>query len=961
MKRVLTFPFAIALLISTSILAQDSLDVTFRYTASDEAVRVMLPGDFNSFGPNTDGVISPTAISLMSYDGAKNYWFKTLRLEVGGGPSTNGGESGYRYKFHEHKNASGTNNEWLADPLNSDIAAEGFGDSWFKITHPLVFQMEPLKDQIFQTQNVEIIATVAAKDSDPISETNSKIYINDVEAGTFEDYYDSDLQVLSIPDISTFGLSLVEGSNEVKIVAVTGDGATITDSTDITFLVVDVDNARPEGLKDGITYGEDGTSVTFSLFAPYKDNAFLIGDFNDWSVDLDYQMYRDSIGPDDIYFWKEITGLSAGQVYGFQYLVDGDVRIADPYSAVVLDEHNDGFIPESVFPNLKDYPVGKTSGLVGLLEPGKEEYDWEATEYQRPDKESLVIYELLIRDFLEDHSFSSLIDTLDYLEGLGINAIELMPVNEFGGNISWGYNPSSHIALDKYYGTPDKFKEFVDESHKRGIAVIVDVVLNHATNDHSLYQLYDFGSNPYFNTSPKHSYNVHNDFNHQYSGTQQYTKLMIEHWINEYKVDGFRWDLTKGFTQNCTSDDESCTNSYQQDRVDVLKKYADYQWEVDPDFIVIFEHLGTDQEETQWADYRIDEGNGIMLWGKMNSQYNEATMGYHEGGKSNLFGVLSDSKSFQKRHLVGYMESHDEQWLMFKTRSFGNSSGDYNVKDLSTALDRQELVGAFFFTLPGPKMMWQFGELGYGYGNSGEQCLKPGGDSNGDCAPSVAGRVDPKPIRWDYYEDSDRIELYNTWSNIINLRNSSEAFTNPETTFYSLSGATKRIRFTHSDTDVVIAGNFGVTATTLDLDFTKDGVWFDYLGLSQIDVTGAKSSIDLGPGEFKIFTTKQFSIGTSSEDDFAETGLPTNFKLHQNYPNPFNPSTNLTYEVANSGKVQLEVFNLLGQRVAELVNDQKAPGVYTVSFDASSLSSGIYIARFVSGGIVQTQKMTLLK
>lgn len=921
----------------------------------------MLPGDFNNFGPNSSGVISPSAVSLMNYNGFLGFWYKTERLEIEGGTSTNGGENGYRYKFHEHLNASGTEFVWLADPLNSDIANEGFGDSWLKITHPLIFQMEPLNNQVFQSQTPFILANVAAKDSDPISEVNSKIYINGEEASTFESYYDGELQLLSVPDISTLGVDLVDGNNTVKIVAVTGNGDTISDSTQFAFASGNVDEARPAGLKDGITYGEDGTSVTLSLFAPFKENVFVLGDFNDWSVDPEFQMKRDSVSVNEIYFWKEITGLSAGEVYGFQYLVDGEIRIADPYSAVVLDENNDPFIPESVYPNLKEYPSGKTTGLVGLLEPGKEEFVWEATNYQRPDKESLVIYELLIRDFLEDHSFSSLIDSLDYLEGLGINAIELMPVNEFGGNISWGYNPSSHIALDKYYGTPDKFKEFVDESHKRGIAVIIDVVMNHATNDHSLYQLYEFGSNPYFNTSPKHAFNVHNDFNHQYSGTQQYNKLMIEHWINEYKIDGFRWDLTKGFTQNCTSNDSFCTGQFQQDRVDVLKKYADYQWAADPDFIVIFEHLGTDQEETEWADYRIDEGKGIMLWGKMNSAYNEATMGYHDGGKSNLFGVLAASRSFEKRHLVGYMESHDEQWLMFKNRSFGNSSGEYDVTDLSTALDRQEIAGAFFFTLPGPKMMWQFGELGYGYGDNGEQCLKPGDDSNGDCAPSVAGRVDPKPIRWDYNEDQDRIDLYNTWAAIISLRNRSEAFTDPETTFYSLANSVKRIRFTHSDTDVVIAGNFGVTGTTIDLDFTKDGIWYDYFGSSQVDISGGSTSIELGAGEFKIFTTKQFSIVTSSEEDFAENGLPTNFKLHQNFPNPFNPSTKLTFEVAKTGKVQLEVFNLLGQRVAELVNDQRAAGIYTVNFDASNFSSGIYIARFVSGGIVQTQKMTLLK
>src|SRR5690606_16087875 len=104
------------------------------------------------------------------------------------------------------------------------------------------------------------------------------------------------------------------------------------------------------------------------------------------------------------------------------------------------DPNDDQYISPSVFPNLKPYPAGKTTGYVGLLEPGKTPFNWTATNYTRPDKETIVIYELLVRDFLSDHSYSSLIDTLDYLDRLGINAIELMPVNEFDGNINWGYS-----------------------------------------------------------------------------------------------------------------------------------------------------------------------------------------------------------------------------------------------------------------------------------------------------------------------------------------------------------------------------------------------------------------------------------------------------------------------------------------------------------------------------------------
>lgn len=956
-RRVLLSALATILFLSGALLAQDSVNVTFRYYQPTGVFRVMLPGDFNDFGPNNNGEISPTAVSLMNYDPSEDYWYKTLRLPVGGGPSTFGSanESGYRYKFHEHTNFAGTEYNWIADPLNADVANEGLGDSWLKITHPLIFQIQPKGNDIFQLVEPGFAATVAAKDDDPISEVNSKIYVNGVQADNFDGFYDANLQILDIEKASDLGISLIDGTNTLKIVAVTENGVTISDSTQFTYIgePQSVDQARPDGLKDGITYGANGTSVMLSLFAPYKENVFLIGDFNDWEVSLDYQLKKDSISTDSIYFWTEVTGLTSGQEYGFQYLVDGEIRIADPYSELVLDEFNDEFISDQVFPNLKAYPTGKTTQLVGVLFPGKEAYDWQITDFEKPDQEELVIYELLLRDFLADHSYTSLIDTLDYIAGLGVNAIEFMPINEFDGNESWGYNPSLHGALDKYYGSPTEFKRFVDEAHKRGIAVILDVVLNHSFGQNPIVRLWnegDFGNptsqNPYFNTSARHPFNVGYDMNHESSSTRYYSKRMMEYWIEEYKVDGYRFDLSKGFTQSNNPNDVGAWGAYDQSRINIWKDYSSHIWSIDPDAYIILEHFADGGEETALAN------EGMMLWGNINHEYNEASMGY----STDLSGVLAQNRGFNDRHLVGYMESHDEQWLMFKNRSFGNSSDDYSVRDLSTALDRMELVGAFFYTLPGPKMIWQFGELGYGYGDAGEQCL----NDSADCPDIAPGRTANKPIRWDYNSDPDRKDLYNSWSAVINLRRSTPAFTNPEGSFYGLSGMIKYIRLQHSDSDAIVIGNFGVTSTTQSVDFTQDGIWYDYFGETTISVNAGVSSVDLAPGEFKIFTTKEFGIVTSNEEELTENG-PVEFKLHNNYPNPFNPSTNITYDVAKTGMVKLEVYDLLGRKVASLVNEVKAVGSYTLTFDASNLSSGIYFARFETPQSVQTQRMTLLK
>ncbi len=765
----------------------------------------------------------------------------------------------------------------------------------------------------------------------------------------------------SVSDTLRYTFSSTEqGNYTFDLVADDGEGESATVSYNVIVSNGAIAEARPEGLEDGITYSESGTSVTLSLFAPGKSNVFAIGDFSNWELNFDYQMKKDSLKADSVWFWTEITGLTPGEEYGFQYEIDAQLRIADPYSELVLHP-NDNFIPSSVFPNLKKYPSDETTEYVGVLFPGKADYEWQATNYQRPDKENLVIYELLVRDFIADHSYATLIDTLDYLDRLGINTIELMPVNEFEGNESWGYNPSFHLALDKYYGDPETFKRFVDEAHKRGIAVILDVVLNHAFGQSPLVRLWNEGNygkptsdNPYLNVNATHPFNVGYDFNHESAATAYFRNRVAKYWIEEYNIDGFRFDLSKGFTQRNNPNDVGAWSNFDQSRIDIWKEYSNYIWSVNSDTYVTLEHLSVNSEEKILADH------GMLLWGNMNSTYNEATMGYT--ANSNLYGVLSESRGFQEKHLIGYMESHDEQWLMFKNISFGNSSGDYNVKELNTALGRQKLAGAFFFTLPGPKMMWQFGEVGYGYGNNGEQCL----NDSPDCPGIAPGRTANKPIRWDYWntKGTERIKLYKTWSALMNLRNSSPAFTEPENTTYVLSNRVKRIILEHADTDVVIVGNFDVVPITTTGDFTQTATWYDFFEGSEYEVTDSEQSISLEPGEFKIYTTKQFEtpemgITTSNEDE-SIVG-PDEFRLYNNYPNPFNPSTSIKFDVAKAGNVQLEIFDILGRKVASLVNERKTAGSYTIAFDASSLSSGVYFARFVAGNTVQVQKMTLLK
>ncbi|MET0945597.1 MAG: alpha-amylase family glycosyl hydrolase, partial [Flavobacterium sp.] len=349
-----------------------------------------------------------------------------------------------------------------------------------------------------------------------------------------------------------------------------------------------VSEAMPSGLVDGINYNAtDATKATLVLDAPLKDFVYVAGSFNNWQPSSAYAMKKDPVSGK---FWLELSGLVSGVNNTYQYwVVDATplanspsmVKTADPYSTLVLSPYDDGGIPAASYPNIPAYPAGQNFEVT-VLKTGQTPYNWQITNFAKPEKDKLVVYEVLVRDFDAARNYQSLIDKIEYFKTLKINAIELMPVMEFEGNESWGYNTSFHMALDKFYGTSDKLKELIDLCHQNGIAVILDVALNHAFGRNPMVRMWmndadgdGFGSptaeNPYFNTVAKHSYSVGEDFNHQSLKTQYYVERVVKQWIEEYKIDGFRWDLTKGFTQVCTAADEACTNRYQQDRVDILK------------------------------------------------------------------------------------------------------------------------------------------------------------------------------------------------------------------------------------------------------------------------------------------------------------------------------------------------------------------------------------------------------
>ena len=583
----------------------------------------------------------------------------------------------------------------------------------------------------------------------------------------------------------------------------------------------------PAGAKDGVAFINNGKSAIITLYAPGKISVAVIGDFNNWQSAVMKKT------PDGTTWWVQIDNLDPDTEYAYQFLVDGLLKVADPYCEKILDPDNDSYISSVTYPNLKAYPAGKTSGIVSVMQANKATYTWKNSGFVRPDKNNLIIYELLIRDFTSDHNYASTLQKLDYLISLGINAIELMPVNEFEGNISWGYNPSFYFAPDKYYGTKIALQNFIDECHGKGIAVILDMVLNHSFGQSPMVQLYFDGSkptgnNPWFNIEAKHPYNVGFDFNHESAATKYFAKNVMKFWMQEYRIDGFRFDLAKGFTQK-TSNDDASFSAYDESRIAIWKDYNNYIKSIDTNnFYVILEHFADASEERVLAD------EGMMLWNNLNYNMNEATMGWL--GNSNFSWGFYGNHGFSKsENLVDYIESHDEERLNYKNITYGNASGSYSIKDnLPISLKREELAAAFLFSIPGPKMVWQFGELGY------------------DININYNGRTGEKPIKWDYYDNEDRKNLYNAYAKFIKLKKGNSIF-NSTSSDYDLTGGIKYIKLTDATNTIVVVGNFDVTDQTANIDFGSTGPWYDAVG----NIVTLSSGIyinTLAPGEYHIFS-----------------------------------------------------------------------------------------------------------
>ncbi len=702
------------------------------------------------------------------------------------------------------------------------------------------------------------------------------------------------------------------------------------------------EKSMPEGVEHGINYNADG-SVTFVFYdqdtaKKRHDYCYIVGDWNDWERVKEGAMAWDAASG---CWWITLGGFDADREYRFQYRMEdasgNNLYLSDPYTEIVYDQWNDQYIQ-----GVPAFPSGAKQ-LVSAFRINKPSYTWQVPDFRVEDKNDLIIYEMHFRDFTTTSDIEGALAELDYIEDLGVNAIELMPIQEFDGNDSWGYNPNHWFALDKYYGTREDYKQFVDECHKRGLAVIIDVVYNHATGSHPWAKLFWNGNataanNPWFNVAATHPFNVYHDMNHENAMVKEHVKRSLAYLLEEYNIDGFRFDLTKGFTQKKTDPDVAAWGRKDQSRINILKGYADHIWSVNEDAVVIFEHL------SDWDEEKILAEHGIQLWRNVNHEYRSAVT-----GGSGDFKNMYSADPFGG--FVGYMESHDEERLCYGTtddvasvtwgviglgnkwgetddkvmavdglfhvarnlemtasdrfkirmvpEADGNPNNDWNdaynygadkdnfkftpgqalkltngsgskdimvpaagtydvyfcpeietlwvmeagkrpedpavepgdsEEELAVAMRRAGASAAFFLTVPGPKMIWQFGEIGYDYSINYNE------------------RTGRKPVVTDQYMAVPaRKALYDTYSTLLKFRRENPRFFDSDAKFeWTPNGSLKKITCSVDGKTFHVVGNFAKGSVTYTV---PAGSWTDYINGGSVSGT-----ITLKQGEFRLLT-----------------------------------------------------------------------------------------------------------
>jgi 1,4-alpha-glucan branching enzyme len=538
--------------------------------------------------------------------------------------------------------------------------------------------------------------------------------------------------------------------------------------------------------------------MEFSLFAPHTGMVELIGSWDDGATAV---MDRGDDG-----FWRTTVDLADGRyTYTFRlvsrssFMRGRTVDVADPRARLVDDWQGDASV----------IVIG--DGQDVTTDPS---YGWQHDDEPLPSNDQLVIYELHIGEFGANDdgqgTFVSVIDRLDYVRDLGVNAVELMPVMAFPGSTSWGYNVRYPFSLESAYGTPTDFKRLVDECHARGIRVILDVVLNHSESEAPLTRIdFEYWYRPDRKGVP--SFGPPFDYERYDESVDvmpavAFALETVEFWVREYHIDGYRLDATAPI-----------------DNFDIVRKVRERARAVaggKPMYVVA-------EELPEKPSITGPDGPADGAW---HQRFQRAVLGWMTGGAGVTVGevatVLQPANSGYSAPelVVNYVESHDEQPLL-RQLQWRAITGD-------AAFRRHKLASTLLFTAVGIPMLYQGQEFG--------------GFRERD--------MEIRPLQWELLGEDYGLYLKEHVRFLAGLRRGSAALTSRdfELLHRDDAGAVIVYRRGTGDDEILVAVNLSDQSRTLTIPF-PDGAWRKLHWGKDWDTSGGQLVDRFAGSEAKLF------------------------------------------------------------------------------------------------------------
>lgn len=916
MKFKYHFAFCLIYFLVTFLHAQDSVDVTFRFKNNQQS---FLVGEFNDWN---------NSVWPMSFNGTE--WVRTARLPIGGNPNppVNGVPGAWQYKFF----FSGAS-PWPNDPLNHHVNLNDNSNTYVSIKDPTIYHFLPnfrlgaLDDNV-----VTISAYIFPKVGSIVDTSAITLNVNGTIYDNLGSNYNFETKQLNFTPLAPFS----DGSYTVIL-----DVGTNADTANFSVVTSDVQlQPLPTYANHGVTLPSPASndSTTFRLRVGSTNYVLLrVAPENLSAASAPLIPMRKDISSSN--WWINLK-LEPG-TYKYLYETDSGNSINDPWGKWTA---NDG---ASLF----------TIGPAGLI---ADDYEWQSNDYEKPPLNRLIIYELHVGEFGGgfyslpggEAGFPDLITLLPYLDSLGVNAIELMPVNDFGtlgkSGHSWGYDLNSYFALEPSYGTPAEFKALVDSAHARGIAVILDVVFNHLNDTGSLWQMLPNAvPNPYFKENNDFRPNedalfFFRDMDHWNAETQELIYAVLKMWIDEYRIDGFRYDFTQGIGWDVDQPGKGILGWVNRIRDDYSNSIYQIAEHLPESPALIFRSGMTSGWHDSYHDFVFNEArfNNIGL-----AEFEDFILGLHASRSNDNPSI--PSRYGNRTEPVNMNVNHDEQSLIYEMTNFQGIA-------LDEAIKRDKLYATLTFTSLGIPLVWQGMEFSEsrGWRNEGE-------------------KLSYRPVNWSLLDTQRGEEHFDYYRALIRQRLENPALYQGELKKLQRYDSEKILVWgfddsTSTDQVMVIANFKSVEQTVENVQWLGTGDWFNIFDQSVFYVAQIPIPSLTIPGySALVFASSPDSTLVSVATTDGRT-IPLTFQLFQNYPNPFNPETTIEFNLPDAAEVKIAVYNITGQKIKTLSDEFLNAGNYTINWnglDDKNLdtASGLYFVEMRSRGYSKSIKIIKLK